>query len=82
MNMREVEDEGLEREIELFFASAHRYREYLKKNHPDRLFGVIIARHGNDCILFSESQRYTTQICNLLWDRDSDAFNAIKQVAE
>ena len=82
MNMREVEDDDLEREIELFFAAAHRYREYLKQNHRDRLCGVLIVRSGNSSILFSESERYTTQICNLIWNRNSDAFDAIAEVSE
>lgn len=82
MNMREVEDEGLEQEVELFFAAARRYREYLKRNHRDRLYGVLIVRSGHSSILLSESERYTTQICNLIWNKNSDAFDAIKEVAE
>lgn len=79
MKMDAVEDEQLEKEIELLFQAARRYREFLKRNHRDRLAGVLIARNGNSTILFSESERYSNQICNLIWDKNSDAFNAIKE---
>lgn len=82
MKMDEVEDEQLEKEIELFFQAAYRYREFIKRNHRDRLAGVLIARSGNSTILFSERAKYSNQICNLIWDKNSDAFNAIKEDEE
>ena len=76
MELTEVEDEALDAEIELFFHAANRYREYLKRNHREKLFGVIVVRRDNSTILFSESSKYSNQICNLIWDRNKDAFDA------
>ena len=77
MELTEVEDEALDAEIELFFQSANRYREYLKRHHREKLCGVMIVRRDNSTILFSESSKYSNQICNLIWDRNKDAFDAI-----
>lgn len=82
MKMDEVEDEQLEKEIELLFEAAWRYREYLKKHHREKLCGVLIARHGLATILFSESERYSNQICNLLYNKNTDAFDAIEESDE
>ena len=77
MELDEVDDEALDAEIELFFQAANRYREYLKRHHREKLFGVMVVRRDSSTILFSESSKYSNQICNLIWNRSEDAFDAI-----
>ena len=77
MEMNEVDDEALDAEIELFFQAANRYREYLKQHHREKLCGVMIVRRLNSTILFSESARYSNEICNLIYNKNKDAFDAI-----
>ena len=77
MEMTEVEDEALDAEIELFFNAANRYQEYLKRHHRKKLCGVMVVRRDNSTILFSESSKYSNQICNLIYNESKDAFDAI-----
>ena len=77
MKLTEIDDEALDAEIELFFQAANRYREYLKRHHREKLCGVMIVRRLDSTILFSESSRYSNQICNLIWNQSKDAFDAI-----
>ena len=77
MELTEVGDEALDAEIDLFFQAANRYREYLKRHHREKLCGVMIVRRLDSTILFSESSRYSNEICNLIYNKSKDAFDAI-----
>jgi hypothetical protein len=55
----------LDREAELFFKAAYRYRQYIKRHHSATLGGVIWVRRGNELIAYSECQQYTEQICSV-----------------
>lgn len=54
MDMRESSDEGLESAIAELFSAVHKYREYIKRNHRDRLAGVLFVRSGTDFLVYSE----------------------------
>jgi hypothetical protein len=56
-------------------AAWQKYRAFIKRNYPDRLFGVMIVKRGkHEMILHSESQKYTNQIMRLTFDPKSDSF--------
>lgn len=62
----------LDRAAEEFFQAAYRYREKLKKHAPQSVGGVIWVRRGNQMIAYSESARYTEQVCSMTHDRAKD----------
>ena len=59
-------------------AAWQKYREFVKRNYPDRLHGVMIVKRGkHEMILHSESEKYTNQIMGLTYDPKSDSFGLL-----
>lgn len=62
---------------EELFAAWHKYRNFIKRHHRDRLAGVMWIRRGTELLCYSESERYTQQLCSLTFDAARDSFAAI-----
>jgi len=59
---------------EELFTAVRKYRETLKRNHKDRLAGVVWVTSDGQMVLFSECEKYTNQIKELTFDPVSDSF--------
>jgi hypothetical protein len=82
LEMDEVEvGSGLEVAVGELFKAMYRYREYVKRNYPDRLAGVMWIRMGNELILYSENGKYSDQVCKLTHSYVGDSFS-LTEVAE
>lgn len=75
MEMRETTDDGLNNAIEELFVAVRKYRQYLKRNHRDRLAGVLFIRSGTDFLVYSESEKYTQELLRLTWDAKDDRWS-------
>lgn len=74
--MKEVETgSDLDVAVNELFHAMNRYREYVKRNHPDRLAGVMWIRMGNELILYSENGKYSDQVCKLTHSYVGDSFS-------
>jgi hypothetical protein len=64
--------------IQEFVDAGRKYREFLKRNHPDRLFGVVWARmEGGEAVLYSESAGYSEVVLNAAAGVDSSPPNVV-----
>lgn len=79
MDFKPVDDDEIDAAVDEVFAAVHRWRELLKRRRRADLAGVLVARSDFECILYSESEKYTSQIYRLLWDRDKDTFTFPQQ---
>jgi hypothetical protein len=76
MNTKPIEPgSGLDQAADELFNAWYKYREFVKRNHRDRLTGVMIVRRGLELILHSESERYSNQVMSLTYDPRSDLFS-------
>jgi hypothetical protein len=75
-----VQGEGLDAAIDDLFSAVLKYREFLKRNHPDRLAGVLFVRRGTDFLVYSESERYTQELLRLTWDARGDSWSTTEYV--
>lgn len=75
MNIDIEKDSPLDKAATEFLAAGEKYREFLKKNYPEQLHGVIWVTAGYSSVMFSESEKYTNQIKRLSWDSTVDQFN-------
>ena len=66
---------GLDQAADELFDAWHKYREFVKRNHFDRLAGVMIVRRGTELILHSENEKYSNQVLDLTYDPRSDSFS-------
>ena len=83
MEMKAVEPESkLDEAIDELFAAWHKYREFIKRNHRDRLAGVMVVKHGSETITCSSSEKYTRQIDALTFDYASDSFSITERTEE
>ncbi len=58
----------LEAAAHAFFNAAYEYREYIKRNHPEKLAGVLWVNNvGGECVMYSENPKYSEQIKRLTW---------------
>ncbi len=57
---------------EEFFRAAYKYREAMKRHAPKELGGVIFVRRDSECLVYSEMERYTQQVCSMTHDRAKD----------
>ena len=75
MEMQESSDDGLDSAISELFSAVHKYREYLKRHHRERLAGVLFVRSGTDFLVYSQSEKYTQELLRLTWNAKGDSWS-------
>lgn len=75
MKTKSVEQgSSLDQAVDELFDAWHKYREFVKRHHRDRLAGVMIVRRGTEMIVHSGNERYVNQVMRLTFDPNSDSF--------
>jgi hypothetical protein len=83
VNVEEIEpDSDLDIAANELLSAWRKYREFVKRNYPERLHGVMIVRNGNEIIVHSESAKYSEQVMRLTWNSTTDSFGLSDIVSE